>query len=229
MKNLRWVGISLMAAGAVAGLLLLGGCSDRHSNQQGYRGGRFSVEATARGGRSVAGESVRPQGRQGREALRSSGCDEPRIEGRYAVPAADRRGAQGSRSGSPAAGFQSDGRSVAASGQLVDLTGTLESRNAEWYLNQQGTRYLLHLGNARYVESSGIPLQEGATVRVRGFAAADEVAVVSVTVGGQRFEFREENGTPLWAGRGRRAGGNGRDGSQLRGGTNREERGGRAG
>jgi hypothetical protein len=223
-----------MAAGAVVGLLLLGGCNDRHSNQEGYRNGRYSVEATARGGRSAAGESVRPQGRQGREALRSSGCDErrcdePRIEGRSAVPAADRRGAQGSRSGSPAAGFQSDGRSVAASGQLVDLAGILETQNAEWYLNQQGTRYLLHLGNARYVESSGIPLQEGATVQVRGFAAADEVAVVSVTVGGQRFEFREENGTPLWAGRGRRAGGNGRDGSQLRGGTNREERGGHTG
>ena len=103
-------------------------------------------------------------------------------------------------------------------GELLSLAGTLESRSSEWYLNQEGSRFVLHLGNARYVESTGIHLREGAAVEVRGFAEGGEVAVVSILVDGQRFDFRAEDGTPLWAGRGRQTAGGGRNGAGNRSG-----------
>jgi hypothetical protein len=99
----------------------------------------------------------------------------------------------------------SNGRSVAETGRLADLSGSLDRQGTEWYLVMEEARLALHLGNTRYVESTGIQLQEGAPAKVRGFVDGQEVAVVSIQLDGRLYAFRTQDGVPLWAGRGRRA------------------------
>ena len=89
-------------------------------------------------------------------------------------------------------------------GSINTLSGTLQYDGSEWYLNTSKDKYILHFGNSAYVESTGIDLQEGESIEVRGFLSGDEIAVVAARLDSQVFAFRNENGTPLWAGSGRR-------------------------
>jgi len=212
MKKLRWMWIATLAAGAVIALVALGGCADRRVGQEGNRGGRYASERPAAGERmrtTPGPAQPRQSGRQGREQIQPRQGRE-QVQPRQGAGRADREDARGGGRYAAlienryAAQTESNGRSVVETGEPLSLTGRLESRDSEWFLNHDGTRYALHLGNTRYVESTGIRLREGADVEVRGFADGEEVAVVSILVDGRRFAFRGEDGTPLWAGRGRR-------------------------
>lgn len=182
MKSSRIV-IAFVAAGAVA--LAMVGCT--HTAQaggdgQGYRAGRYAA--------NVAGEepAVRGagSGRLASEAPRA-------LERRETVdPASDRTG-----------------REVAETGALQSLSGTLAEQDGEWYLDAGAGRFLLHLGNESYVEETGLDLRAGASAGVRGFVDGEEVSVVSVTVAGETYALRTDDGRPLWAGGGRRAATNG--------------------
>jgi hypothetical protein len=212
MKKHRWIWVGLLGAGALTAVVALGGCADRRSGQGGHQGGRYAIEAAPRGERTA---TIAGPGRSGRQG-RGDGLEEQKLRGRRddsAVQAADRRGSGRGVAGPAANAVENDRRSVVETGELLSLAGSLESRDSEWYLNEEGSRYALRLGNARYVESIGIRLQEGAEVQVRGFAEDGEVAVVSILMDGRRFDFRNEDGTPLWAGRGRRAAGGDRTGA----------------
>ena len=200
MKKIRWMWISLLAAGAVAALVALGGCSRQGSAGLGYRGGRHTA------GREAA---VSPRG-DGREFR---GASWERSQSRQGGIADSQPGRQaGGQRYAPQAEPASNGRSVAETGRLADLSGSLDRQGTEWYLVMEGARLALHLGNTRYVESTGIQLQEGTPVKVRGFVDGQEVAVVSIQLDGRLYAFRTEDGVPLWAGQGRQAGTGGRGG-----------------
>lgn len=97
------------------------------------------------------------------------------------------------------------GRDVAVIGALETLSGTLAESSGEWYLETETGRYLLHLGNAAFVERVGLKPEVGARVEVRGFVDGEEVSVVTVALGGRTYALRTEDGSPLWAGGGRGA------------------------
>jgi len=132
--------IVVVAAGAVA--LAMVGCSrtaQTAGDGQGYRGGRYAASAE---GEELVGRAGGP-GRQAFETL----------ERRETVePASDRTG-----------------RDVADTGTLRSLAGKVAEQDGEWYLEADARRYLLHLGNASFVEQTGLDLKAGASVDVRWF------------------------------------------------------------
>jgi len=201
MKKLRIVLIGLLLAGAVA----LVGCSRYNTAHESQGKGRNSEVAGRSlgqsgrgGGSSTQGQGNRGSGRNGNaQAQRDFSAERysraqggTRPEGRF----------QDSGSNTP----DQSGRSVVERGSINTLSGTLQYDGSEWYLNTSKDKYILHFGNSSYVESTGIDLQEGESIEVRGFLSGDEIAVVAARLDSQIFAFRNENGTPLWAGSGRR-------------------------
>ncbi|TVR31752.1 MAG: hypothetical protein EA404_09485 [Spirochaetaceae bacterium] len=94
------------------------------------------------------------------------------------------------------------GRDVARDGRLSELSGSLEHRDNEWFVDAGDGSYQLMMG--RYGYEQPLPLAEGAAVEVRGFAVPDYVAPISVATRGESAEFWHEARYPLWAGSGER-------------------------
>ena len=103
-------------------------------------------------------------------------------------------------------------RDVVDSGSLVTLEGSLRYESPEWYLDTEGGSYLLHFGNRGYLESTGIPIEDGKKLSVEGFVQGSDITVVSASADGKVYSFRDRDGVPFWAGRGRRYAKNGEDG-----------------
>lgn len=192
-----------LGAGAVA--LALAGCTGGAPGEgqrlgqnggQGYRGARgaqalenpeLAVRGFARGRQApAAGEDLVAPGRGAQ-----LGASEP---------------ARGGLRGEVDPASERTGRDVADVGTLKTLTGILASEGAEWYLDAAEGRYLLHLGNASYVEQIGLSLVAGEEAVVKGLVDNEEVSVVSLELGGKTFTLRSEDGRPAWAGGGRGAG-----------------------
>jgi len=206
IRSIVMVGLGV---GAVA--LALAGCTrtalgegNGQGGSQGYRGARYAqtqekqVQSTRGNGR---GQQVQSADDTARGALRGTG-DAGRGGMRSVVePASDRTG-----------------RDVADAGTMRTLSGTLTNEGTEWYLDAADGRYLLHLGNASYVEQTALVLEAGKAAVVKGLVDADEVSVVSLQMGGETYTFRSEDGRPLWAGGGRGAGRGGGQGSGRGGG-----------
>ncbi len=93
-------------------------------------------------------------------------------------------------------------RDVSERGAIQTLEGTLAYDDSEWYLETEGDRYALDLGDHDFLESNGIALREGSRAEVRGFVDGDEIAPVSVDSDGNRYTLRGEDGPPPWAGKG---------------------------
>ena len=96
------------------------------------------------------------------------------------------------------------GRDIVAEGTFTTLKGTLTSQGTEWYLTTQDGPHQLHFGNRNYLSSTGIELVDGANCTIDGIVTGKDVAVATVTTAGKSYSFRDENGTPLWAGEGNR-------------------------
>jgi hypothetical protein len=90
-------------------------------------------------------------------------------------------------------------------GDMESFKGELVYGDPEWKLRTGSETFLLGLGNPDYLESTGLALEEGMTVTVKGYKTDDEISVVTLTADGREVAFRTEDGAPLWAGRGRAA------------------------
>jgi hypothetical protein len=158
---------------------------------QGYHGARYAQDA---------GTAALPARGSGR------GLQAPADGAARGTP----RGAQapGSGAGRRVVDPASDrtGRDVAVTGAPRTLSGTLSSDGVEWYLDAADGHYLLHLGNSAYIAQVGLELAAGEPAVVRGLVDAGEVSVISLEYRGATYALRSEDGTPLWAGRGRGAG-----------------------
>lgn len=96
------------------------------------------------------------------------------------------------------------GKDIVDKGSMVALDGTLRHESPEWYLYTEDGSYLLHFGNREYLEATGIVLEDGIRCEIEGLVAGSDIAVISATIDGKSYAFRNDDGTPLWAGRGRR-------------------------
>jgi hypothetical protein len=101
------------------------------------------------------------------------------------------------------------GRDIVEEGSFKTLQGVLTSQAAEWYLQTEQNTYQLHFGNRSYLSSTGIELADGAHCTIDGIVSDKDVAVAKATMDGKTYSFRDENGTPLWAGEGNRRNHNG--------------------
>lgn len=201
MKKLRIILFGLLLAGAVA----LVGCSRYNTAHESQGKGRNYELAGRSLEQSGRGESSSTQGQGNRGAGRNGNAQVPRdfsVE-RYGR-AQDGTTADGRFQDLGFNTPEQSGKSVVEKRSISTLSGTLQYDGSEWYLNTSKDRYILHFGNLAYVESTGIDLREGETIEARGFLSGNEIAVVAARIGSQVFAFRNESGTPLWAGRGRR-------------------------
>ena len=94
------------------------------------------------------------------------------------------------------------GRDVAREGNLMDVAGTLQYQDDEWYLEARGSVYELHMGV--FGHEGGLPFSDGATAEVHGFVTPDHIAPIRIVSGGQTVEFWHPDRHPLWAGSGER-------------------------
>lgn len=190
--KIRSIVFAGMVAGAVA--LAVAGCTGTTAVGEGQGAGRGAQGAQG-GGRYLA----------------SAGAGE--IEG--VVGRGAGRGTQSFPTETVDPASDRTGRDVADTGELKALSGELAEVDGEWYLEAADGRYLLHMGNQSFVEQTGIDLDEGEKVEVRGLVDGEEVSVVSMVSDGQTYAFRAEDGTPLWAGNGRGSAGGGRTGASA--------------
>jgi len=96
------------------------------------------------------------------------------------------------------------GRDIVDQGLKATLSGTLVEENGEWSLRTVGKTYAVHLGNYSILYPKGIGLKDGEQASVSGFLVGEDVSAISLASNGRTYTFREEDGTPLWAGRGNR-------------------------
>ena len=94
------------------------------------------------------------------------------------------------------------GRDVARDGNLLDITGTLQYEDNEWYLNTGADVYEMHMGVLGHED--GLPFSEGATAQVHGFVMPDHIAPIRVVSADQTVEFWSADRYPLWSGSGDR-------------------------
>ncbi len=95
------------------------------------------------------------------------------------------------------------GKDFVRLGKMGTLTGNLMEDNEEWYLKtQNGTIHDLHFGNHDHRAKTGIKLKVGKQATVTGFIYEDNLTVCTINIDGQTYRFREDDGTPLWAGGG---------------------------
>ena len=94
------------------------------------------------------------------------------------------------------------GRDVAREGNLMDVAGTLQYEDNEWYLNTPAGVYELHMGVLGH--EGELPFSHGATADVHGFVTPGHIAPIRVESAGQTVEFWHADRYPLWAGSGDR-------------------------
>ena len=94
------------------------------------------------------------------------------------------------------------GRDVAREGTLMEVVGTLQYQDNEWYLEAQGSVYELHMGVIGH--ESGLPFSNGATAGVHGFVTPNHIAPIRFVTAGHTVEVWHADRYPLWAGSGER-------------------------
>jgi hypothetical protein len=98
------------------------------------------------------------------------------------------------------------GRDIVKTGAFTTKSGTLKYEAPEWHLVTKDGSYQLHFGNRNHLTSTGMELEDGKYCKIEGIATGKDIAVVSATIKGKTYTFRDENGIPEWAGKGNRRG-----------------------
>jgi len=97
-------------------------------------------------------------------------------------------------------------------GELDTVTGILKTEFGEWFLSSNDVTYEIHMGDHDHRKEIGINLEEGKKVTAAGFFYQQEdmenvdIAVTALTIDGEEYRFREDDGTPLWRGQGLESG-----------------------
>jgi len=195
--------------------------------QGGYRGGQggagneiqresqqLNADALAKG--RATGES---QGQQGRRADTEVAGEVSQGQGGY-------RGGQGGagdeiQRGGPSEAPQLNADPLAPAENWETINGLVTSveESELVLLTDEGQEIPIELGPEWFWEQQGVALIVGDEVQVIGFWEGDtfEVAQISVAGSQESVTLRDEDGRPLWAGRGGRGGGRGQSSGQGRG------------
>lgn len=97
------------------------------------------------------------------------------------------------------------GKEIASKGSLCDIEGIFEIEDSEWYLRTDDKFYIIHKGPDWYTEEIGFLPPEGKQVTVQGFALGEVISPCTISIAGTQYAFRNQEGAPLWGGRGNRS------------------------
>ena len=95
-----------------------------------------------------------------------------------------------------------DGRTVAEKGTKGSVSGILDYADSEWYLKAGDKTYDLHLGLFGHDEKTTASLKAGDKAHVEGFILDNHIAPISLSSNGKTYNFRAQDGRPLWSGQG---------------------------
>jgi len=99
-------------------------------------------------------------------------------------------------------------REIVEKGTFVEVTGELRLMAEEWFLSVDQVLHQLHVAPLLYREEWGVTMEEHKEATVTGFFYSPEgdpagvIAVSTMILDGEKFRFREDDGTPRWRGRG---------------------------
>lgn len=99
-------------------------------------------------------------------------------------------------------------REVFEKGSPAEMSGTLRKMGGGWYLAAGNLLHQVYLAPDEYKEEVGLDVVEGEPVTINGYFYAEEgeptgiIAVTVITVDGKEFRLREDDGRPMWRGRG---------------------------
>ncbi|MCK4798571.1 MAG: hypothetical protein KAT05_14415 [Spirochaetes bacterium] len=96
------------------------------------------------------------------------------------------------------------GRDVMTKGEIKSIEGNLKSDDGEWLLEANGKTYEIHLGPEFYREKIGLQLKEDESVKIHGYVYENDIAPIVITYNDKEYLFRDKDGRPLWAGKGKR-------------------------
>ena len=103
-------------------------------------------------------------------------------------------------------GFAGDlrGRDVAGKGNIQTMEGSLAYEKNEWYVTNSSGKFLIHIGPEFYQNEIGLKFKANEKVKITGYVYQNSIAPQTVTYNEKIYKFRDSNGRPLWAGRGKR-------------------------
>lgn len=94
------------------------------------------------------------------------------------------------------------GKDFVRLGKQGTISGPLSEQAGEWYVKDKNIVYAIHLGNHEFRAKTGIQLKNGKNAIVMGFIYGKDIAVCTITIDNKKYRFRNEDGSPLWAGSG---------------------------
>jgi hypothetical protein len=92
------------------------------------------------------------------------------------------------------------GRLVVEQGTQGVLEGVLVLNGTEWELRTQQELFEIHLGQLGHDGTSISGLKDGAAASLTGYIYGAHIAPIVLESDGIEYRFREEDGSPLWAG-----------------------------
>jgi len=92
------------------------------------------------------------------------------------------------------------GRQIVEQGTVGTVAGTLVADGVEWQLQAGEKLYELHLGQFGHDGKTTAALKAGAEATVNGFIYGDHVSPITLVSGDATLRFRNQDGSPLWAG-----------------------------
>ena len=99
-------------------------------------------------------------------------------------------------------------RKIIEEGIQVEVEGMLRKMGGGWYIAVDQVLHQMLMAPDDFRQKTGFSPQEGKQAKVTGFFYAEEgemtgnIAISTITVDGKEYRFREDDGTPLWRGRG---------------------------
>ncbi|MGL1892325.1 MAG: hypothetical protein OCD02_11905 [Spirochaetaceae bacterium] len=94
------------------------------------------------------------------------------------------------------------GRELADSGEIKTISGTLNIINGESYIKSSYTLYQLHMGPEEYMEQINYAPDLETLLTVEGFFINEHIAPITVILNNKKYNFRDNNGSPMWRGSG---------------------------
>jgi hypothetical protein len=92
------------------------------------------------------------------------------------------------------------GRLVVEQGTQGVLEGVLVLNGTEWELRTPQALFEIHLGQLGHDGTSISGLEDGAAASVTGYIYGAHISPITLEADGTEYRFRDEDGSPLWAG-----------------------------
>lgn len=99
-------------------------------------------------------------------------------------------------------------RRIIDEGVWITAEGTVRKMGGGWFIAVENVLHQLYLAPETYKIEKGFDIEEGAPAMIQGYFLSEEdevtgvIAVCTIFLDGKEYRFREDDGTPMWRGRG---------------------------